>query len=335
MEKEETRKMIAAQQHKPGAPIEINRVDMPTLGAGEVLVKMFAAPINPSDLAYLTGTYTKVSKYPTTPGIEGSGTVVATGTGLLAKRLKGKNVMCSAGDTGGTWAQYMVTNATKCIPLGNEISLEEGATMIVNPLTALVMLEIAQNNKAAAIINTAASSSLGKMLLKLCQSHKLPIINIVHKAQHESKLKQLGATFVLNSSSPDFKEQLLTVSKKLRASIAFDAIGGNMTGSLLEAIQDGGEVKTYGGLSQQDPTFNNQELILRNKKITGLYLASYMKQAGILKALLLTGKVKKLVKNELKTTVNKKFRIQEINEAIAYYQSNMSKGKVLLMIDQS
>lgn len=326
-------KMLTIQQPGPGKSLEIVETEIPQPGPGEVLVKMYAAPINPSDLAYLTGTYTKVESYPTIPGIEGSGTVVATGSGLLAKRLKGKNVMCSSDGKGGTWSQYMVTAATKCIPLGNNISLEEGATMIVNPLTALVMMEIAHKSKAKAIINTASASTLGKMLVQLCKRNQLPLINIVRKTEQVEALQVLGAEYVLNSSNADFKEQLLKLAEKLHASLAFDAIGGEMTATLVEAVQNGGEVRVYGSLSKENPVFNNRQLIVNDKKITGLYLANYMRKAGLLKALELTGKVKKLVKSELRTTVNQSFSIHQVNEAIEVYQRNMGKGKMLIVFE--
>lgn len=326
--------MMAARQTGPAKEIQIEEIEVPKVAKGEVLVKMFASPINPSDLAYLTGEYTKVASYPTTPGIEGSGTVVAVGGGILAKCLMGKTVMCSAADKGGTWAQYLVTKATKCIPIGKSISLEEGATMLVNPLTALVMAEIAQKNKHKAIVNTAAASSLGKMLIRLCAARNIDLVNVVYKNEQQEQLKKQGAKYVLNSSEENFQDELNTLCEKLNVTLAFDAVSGDLTGTLLESVMVGGEVKIYGGLSGQTPVFNQRELILNDKRITGLYLSGYLNKGGLLKAISLTGKVKKMVKSELKTSLAAKYDLSKANEAITDYKNNMSKGKVLLMLER-
>lgn len=326
--------MFAALQNGPERDLEIEEIKIPKVEKGEVLVKMFASPINPSDLAYLTGNYTEVPLYPTTPGIEGSGTVVAVSGGILAKRLMGKTVMCSASNKGGTWAQYMVTKATKCIPLGKGISLQEGATMLVNPLTALVIAEISKKGKHKAIINTGAASSLGKMLIRLCATRNIDLVNVVYKREQKEHLESLGAKFVLNSSEENFQNELSELCQKLNVSLAFDAVSGDMTGSLLQSIMPGGEVKIYGGLSGEAPTFNPRELILNDKIISGLNLSSYVGKGGLLKAISLTGKVKKMVKNELKTTIAAKYGIDKVNEAINDYKQHMSGGKVLLLLER-
>src|SRR5690606_38019070 len=112
-------------------------------GPGEVLVKMHAAPINPSDLAFLKGGYGIKRPFPTVPGFEGSGTVVAAGKGLLPKLWMGKTVACAASPKyNGTWAEYMVTGAGSCVPLSKNVSLDQGAMMFVNPMTALAFFDL-------------------------------------------------------------------------------------------------------------------------------------------------------------------------------------------------
>lgn len=132
--------MQAVQQDEADGPLILREVPVPEPRAGQVLVRMAASPINPSDLGALGGTsYREERSYPFTPGIEGNGTVVAAGDGLLARFLNGRRVACSALQPGDSaWAQYMVTSASLCTPLQYDVGLEEGAMLLVNPTTMLL-----------------------------------------------------------------------------------------------------------------------------------------------------------------------------------------------------
>src|SRR5680860_1283921 len=126
-----------------GATPKTATIDVPEPGKGEVLIRMFASPINPSDLAFLKGGYGIQKTYPTVPGFEGSGTVVAAGKGILPKLWMGKKVACAASPKyNGCWAEYMVTSADSCVPLSKNVSLEQAAMMFVNPMTALAFFDI-------------------------------------------------------------------------------------------------------------------------------------------------------------------------------------------------
>src|ERR1041384_5024927 len=119
--------MHAVQLDEPDGPLTVREVSVPHPQAGQVLIRMAAAPINPSDLGSLSGTsYSGKRKFPFTPGLEGSGTVVEAGKGLMPRLLNGRRVACSALLTGdGTWAEYMGTSAQHCIPLATNVSLEQ------------------------------------------------------------------------------------------------------------------------------------------------------------------------------------------------------------------
>src|SRR5260370_26962682 len=128
-----------------GAPASIAVVEMPVPrpGPGQVLVRVHASPVNPSDYFFLRGLYSFKKPLPTVPGFEGSGTVVEAGPGLLPRLLKGKRVACStaaAGMAGGMWAEYVATSAPLCVPFGKRGALEQGATMLVHPPTARALV---------------------------------------------------------------------------------------------------------------------------------------------------------------------------------------------------
>ncbi|NCF67045.1 MAG: alcohol dehydrogenase catalytic domain-containing protein [Chloroflexi bacterium] len=130
------------------AGVEALRVEkrlVPKPGDNEVLVKVAASPINPSDLAFLEGLYGFKKQTPVVPGFEGSGTVVAVGRGMMGRYLQGKRVACISQDKGdGVWAEYMVTSTGYALPLDQSVSLEQGAMSADNPLTAIAFMEIAK-----------------------------------------------------------------------------------------------------------------------------------------------------------------------------------------------
>src|SRR4026208_116410 len=171
--------MHAVQLDEPNGKLRLREIPVPYPQAGQVLIRMAASPINPSDLGSLSGmSYSGKRQFPFTPGLEGSGTVIEVGEGFMPGLLKGRRVACSATLTGnGTWAEYVVTSAQLCIPLNKNVSLEQGATLLVNPLTALAMFEIAQRGKHRAIVSTAAASAVGGMILRLGKRYNLPIIH--------------------------------------------------------------------------------------------------------------------------------------------------------------
>ena len=132
-------KMRAVLIHEFRSKTEVGDAPVLRPGRGQVLIRIAAAPINPSDLAFLKGGYGSPKNFPLIPGFEGSGTVVAAGSGFLPRFLLGKRVACATnGAFGGTWAEYLLTPASSCVPLPRHLSFEQGEMAIVNPMTAVV-----------------------------------------------------------------------------------------------------------------------------------------------------------------------------------------------------
>ena len=224
----------------------------------QVLVRMEAAPINPSDLAILTGaadfenaeyspgkvvanmpepfnTGSKARHGQRLPaGNEGAGTVVATGDSDMAKALMGQRVACVPGHA---FSQYALVDATMCLPLGDHSS-EDGASSFVNPMTALGFAENAKMDGQKAILHTVGASNLGQMLVKICQEDGLGLVNIVRKQDQVDLLKELGATHIVNSSDGDFMNQLKSAIDETDAFYGFDPIGGGtMVDSCFKAME--------------------------------------------------------------------------------------------------
>jgi NADPH:quinone reductase-like Zn-dependent oxidoreductase len=330
--------MKAVVLTESGAKPTVAVIPVPQPGAGEVLVKMHVSPINPSDLAFLADSYGTKKPYPTVPGFEGSGIVVAAGKGILPKLWLGKNVACAASPKyNGCWAEYMVTSAASCVPLSKKISLEQGAMMFVNPMTALAFFEIYKNlpnpsKKLRGIINTAAASSLGRMIIKMGGTQGIPIISVVRRKEQVDLLKAEGAAYVINSSDVDFEEKLKEMAHKLNATVIFDCVGGKMVQQLIDAAPNESKLFIYGKLSPDVCEIQPGNLIFTGSQIHGFWLTSRLKTQSMLQTIMNVRKVRSLIGNELGTTIYKTFRPEHISEAIETYKNNMSKGKVLLML---
>ena len=226
--------------------VEVTETEFADPTGSQVLVKMEAAPINPSDLAILTSAadlenaeYSPGKFVADMPepfysaqkgrhglrlpvGNEGAGTVVAAGEDEAAQALVGQRVACVPGNA---YSQYCIADAGMCLPLG-DISSEDGASAFVNPMTALGFVETARMEGQGAIIHTAAASNLGQMLVKICQEDDIPLVNIVRKADHVDLLAGLGAAHIVNSSDDDFMDQLCSAIDATDAYFGFDPIGG-------------------------------------------------------------------------------------------------------------
>ncbi len=324
-------KMNALILNEFGKDLQVEQVDLPKPGKGEILIKIDSSPVNPSDNSFLRGNYGSRKKPPIIPGFEASGKVIATGNDFMSKRLLGKNIACFAPmDGNGTWAEYMVTKANMAIPLKKEVDLEQGAMLMVNPLSVMAMLDIAKKGKHSAIANTAAASALGQMMNKLCIEKNLPIVNIVRRDEQAELLKSQGAQYVINSSTENFIEELSKILHDLNVTLAFDAIAGQSTQFLFDALPSGGEVMVYGGLSEQPSSINPGKLIFEKKKVSGFWLSEWITHQPMLKLLRTFNKIQKVISHGHQTRIHKRISLQDTQEGIQEYLSNMTAGKVLV-----
>lgn len=324
--------MKTVRQESPGGKLIIGMVPVPQPGKGQVLVRMHAAPVNPSDLALLKGGYME-RDYPFTPGLEGSGEVVGSGGGMVALMRVGKRVACTPDPKGdGTWAEYMVTAATRTAPIPKGISPEQGSMMLVNPMTAMALMKIAREGHHAAMVNNAAASALGKMLIRLARRHRMPLINIVRKEEQVRSLQEMGAGVVLNSGAPAFTEELRRHCTELRATLFLDAIGGEHTARLLEAAPYGSRVICYARLSGEPLRIDPGALIQEGKSLEGFQLGQWLETQSLFAKLRLLGQVKKALPDVLNSPIHHTMAMEQVEQAIAGYRQNMSAGKVILLL---
>jgi len=240
--------------------LSLVRVEIPDPAPDEIIVRVEASPINPSDLGLLLGaadmSTARVSEGPkltaTVPpglmramagrldqpmpvGNEGAGTVIAAGSDPAAQALLGKLV---AGIGGAMYAQYRTLKAADVLPLPPGASAADGASCFVNPLTALGMVETMRREGHGALVHTAAASNLGQMLNKICLKDGVPLVNIVRSGAQVQILTDIGATHVVDSTSETFLGDLTKALVETGATLAFDAIGGGkLAGQILAAME--------------------------------------------------------------------------------------------------
>lgn len=304
---------------------------VPEPGAGEVLIRIAASPVNPSDLAFLEGDYAFRKSLPAVPGLEGCGRVVAIGRGFLPRRLAGKRVACApAAQADGTWAQYAVASATQCFLLPDHISDELGAMALVNPLAAIGLIERVEALRSKAFVNTAAASALGHMLLRLGRSRGLEVVNVVRRPEQVDLLRRQGATHALTTGDADFIERLEELCRRLNARAALDAIGGEMTAQLLAALPAGGRVIVYGGLAREPTLVSLPDIVFGDKSIEGFYVPTWLAAKSLRQLVLLQRRVPRLLDRELGTGVRARVTLEEAPRAIEDYRKAMTGGKVLI-----
>ena len=312
-------------------PMEIQTVNVPIPGKGQVLLKIDSAPINPSDWAFVRGLYSSPKKPPVIAGFEGSGIVMATGNDFLSRRLLGKKVACFAPPNGnGTWASYCLTHYTTAIPLRKDLNLEQGSMLLVNPLSVMAMIQISQQRKIKAIANTAAASALGQLLDKLCTTNGMACVNIVRRPEQVEQLKKNGATYVIDSSSAHFKMEMRDLFHQLNVQLAFDAVGGPMATDLLEALPKGAEVMSYGALSEAAMSVHPGKLIFENKKVSGFWLSQWITQQSMFNLLRSFKKIQRFLSVEHPINIQKRMSLAETIAFIQTYPDSMSAGKMLV-----
>lgn len=324
--------VVVLNSYSGADALSIEQRPVPTPGRNEVLVKVAFAPINPSDLATLTGYYGFKDPTPIVPGGEGSGEVVSSGSGFMARYFLGKRVACTGwGTGGGVWSEYVVKSVKGgVLSLNKSLSLEQGSMSFINPLTASAFIDISKKGGHKAILLTAAASSLGQKVNRLGRREGIQIVNVVRRDAQVELLKAQGADIVLNSNDERFEQQLHEVCHQTKTHLAFDAVAGPLTNQLLKAMPPNSKVTVFSALSRQSVQASPDLLIFENKRIDNFWLGPWMSQQNLLKTMLMWKRTQKQIPNHLKSDIRKIYPLQEVKEAIHDYRSQMTGGKILL-----
>ncbi len=267
--------------------LEPATVAVPQPGPGQVLVKVRLGSVNPSDVAFIRGVYGQPREKGKPAGFEGVGDVVATGSGFMAGRLKGKRVAFASGPNGtGSWAQFAVVDAITCIPLRDGVRDEDGAAMIVNPLTALAMFDIVKQSGAKAFVLTAGASQLCKLLIGIARDEGYRAIAIVRRDEQIPLLTSLGAAHVLNAEAGDYETQLAAVMKQEKPRVLLDAVTGPQASHIFHVMPDRARWVIYGRLDLENPCIEEPgQMIFMRKRIEGFWLTDWFGRTPLLRKL--------------------------------------------------
>ena len=315
--------------------LEVIEKELPQLNPGQVLVKVLASPINPSDLVYLQGNYGVAPASGIFAGFEGCGIVVKANAGLYGKWLVGKRVaMASQAGFDGFWSHYGVTRALNCLPLRKDISDEQGATLIVNPLTSVCLIERAKALGAQTVIVNAAASQVGKGVIRYAKLAGVKVIATVRSEANVATLKKLGADQVLLTTSSDHGQELKALAKQMKARVLLDAIAAQDTAQTLHCMPNGSTAIVYGRLTETHSSYGGEygvgDLIFRDCKVEGFWLATFMRTAKPWQIISLSRKVQKLfAQGVFNTDIYGTFGFDDFTQALAHYAVNKSDGKVI------
>ena len=323
--------------NEPGNPADVltcKDVATPEPGRGQVRVRMIASPINPSDLMLTRG------KYMTQPvpgqgvGYEGVGIVEKAGPGLLGKYMKGRRVAV-LNAAGGNWAEYAVLPANRVVPVAADLPDEQVASFFVNPATVLSMVrEVLQVRRGQWLLNNAAGSALGRMIIKLGRHDGFRTINVVRREALIPELKGLGADEVIVEGKENLSERVKAITGQGGLKYAVDPVGGVSGSSVFESLALDGHMLVYGTLSGEPLVISPRPLIA-GKRLEGFYLGHYMQSRPIWKNLLLFKEIARLIRaGVLDTPPGPVFRLEQIAEAVKEAEKPGKQGKILLKIGE-
>jgi NADPH:quinone reductase-like Zn-dependent oxidoreductase len=317
---------------EPEEVLQVRDVPPPVCGPGQVRVRMLASPINPSDLFMVRGVYGKQPPLPCTPGFEGVG-IVEEGLGLLAWRVKGRRVaVLNSGS--GNWAEQVVIPARQAVPVPADLGDEQAATFFVNPASAIVMTRHVLKVPAGAwLLQTAAGSALGRMVIRLGVKHGFRTLNVIRRREQADELKRLGGTAVVVTSAEPLVERVKEITSGAGVPFAIDAVGGETGSQVIDTLAHGGRMLVYSTLSGQPLTIDPRALMTVPRSIEGFWLSQWVRDQGVVRMLALFRRITSLLREGVLTTqIGTTFPLDDIRAAVRQADQPGRQGKVLLKI---
>ncbi len=327
--------MKAVVCEKWGDPAEVLQVrDLPTPepGRGQVRVRMLVSPINPSDLLMVQGAYGRLPALPAVPGFEGVG-VVEAGSGLLARLRMNRRVVAPNG-AGGDWAEQVVVPARQVWPVPSALTDEQAATFFVNPACALVMTRYVLGVPPGAwLLQTAAASALGRMVVRLGRHFGFRTINVVRRREQAEELLREGADAVIATNEESLAERVRAVTDGVGVPYAIDAVGGATGSEVVAALAPGGRMLVYGTLSGEPLRFDSRTLMVGGKRVEGFWMSEWIQNQTLFTKISLFRKLGKLIQSGvLATEIGATFPLNDVRAAVRQAAQAGRQGKVLQRI---
>ena len=316
----------------PHAVIEAVPFARPELAAGQALVAVLAAPINPSDVLQLTGQYGILPPLPAVGGSEGVGRVIELGPDAQGPAV-GQTVLLPPGS--GTWATHVVVPAARLIPLPNGADAKQLAMLTVNPPTASLLLsDFADLQPGDWVMQNGANSGVGSYVVQLAKLRGLKTVNVVRRESAVASVRAQGGDVVLVDGD-DLAERVKAATGGAAIKLGIDAVGGKATLRLAASLGEGATIVNYGALSGEPCAVSPRELVFRDITLKGFWLARWFritpqpKQFG-----LLTELAGLIAAGKLGTPIQATYEVAQIKEAVAAAAAGERQGKILIVPTQ-
>ena len=321
---------------EPSEVLQVREVPIPEPGPGQVLVRMIASPVNPSDLLVVRGLYGVLPTLPATPGFEGVGVVEKSGGGLIGRLAVGKRVTV-INDRGGNWAEYAVINARQARPVPDDLPDEQVASFFVNPATVLAMTRhVLRVRPGEWLLQSAAGSALGKMIIKLGRHDGFKTLCVVRRREAMDELKALGADAVICSEDGPIPEQVRRIVGSDGVRCALDPVGGETGTQVFESLAAEGKMLIYGTLSGEPIRIDPRRMIAGKRTVEGFWLGHWMRERWIPQSLRMFRQIAGLIRNGvLATDPGPEFPPEQIRAAVLDAEVKGKPGKVRLRLGPS
>lgn len=319
----------AARGNVPQDVIACVERETPSPGAGEVLLEMVAAPINPSDVLTLTGQYGILPPLPAVGGNEGVARVAALGDGVTNLAL-GDTVLMPVGS--GTWTSHLVAPAATLLRLPPNADATQLSMLAVNPPTASLLLsEFVSLAEGEWVVQNAANSGVGEYVIQLARARGLRTVNVVRRLDAVAPLEALGADVVL-VDGPDLAARVAQATGKANIRLGLDAVGGAATDRIAQTVAVGGTVVNYGALAGEACKIAPGSFIFRNLTLRGFWLALWFRQSTPAQQQALYGDLAmRIARGELSTRVHATYPLARIKEAVEAAAAGGRQGKIVLV----
>jgi NADPH:quinone reductase-like Zn-dependent oxidoreductase len=313
----------------PEEVIEAVEVETPRPAAGEALLEVIAAPVNPSDVLTLTGEYADLPPLPAIGGREGVGRVAELGPDTNGPQV-GQLVLLPRGH--GAWSSHIVADAAQLVELPNEADPQQLAMMTINPPTASLLLsEFVPLAPDEWVIQNAANSAVGLYLVQLARSRGQRTVNVVRREDAAAFVQAAGGdVVVVDDDHHAARGRESTGGAEIRLGI--DAVGGTATGRLAECLCRDATLVNYGRMSDAPCVVQPDAFVFRNLTMRGFWLADWFRTTPGTQRVALLGEIARLIANKtLRAPIHATYDVSEIKEAVAVAASGGRSGKVLIV----
>jgi NADPH2:quinone reductase len=329
--------LIFERNGEPSEVLQLRDLPRPEIGPDEVLVRMRLSPVHPSDLHVIRARFGRQPALPATGGSEGVGTIEAMGDAVRGPSVGTRVVLLNVP---GTWQELVVCPAARAIPVPDSVSDEDAAQAMINPLTAwLLTLEEHKLRHGDWLVQTAAGSVVGRLVLQLAKAHGFHTINLVRRQTQVAEIKALGGDVVICTDEPDWAAKLKEATGGTGVEKAIDCVAGRVGATIARSLAPGGRMLVYGALSshrQTDPAAFEMpifapRLVYSAAQIHGWFLYHWFAQNELSEAAVAQESILKLMANgSLKLPACVKYSIDRVQDALKATDGLNREGKPLL-----